>query len=399
MTEWLVRRFIQDPENTEDEKVRLQYGSLASYTGIACNVLLFCIKFIIGLVMHSISITSDAFNNLSDCLSNIITLFGYKLAAKPADKEHPFGHGRMEYVVSFVVSVIIFVVGFELLRESISLILHPSAVSFSWPLFVILVLSILVKFWMASFYTALGKKTDSLALIASGEDSRNDVLSTGVALGGLLLGGFVPSFPFDGVAGLAVSCFILKGGYGIAEEIISRLLGTPASYALTKGIENQILSHPEIIGVHDMIIHDYGPGKKIGSAHAEVDASMNFMAAHDVVDEAEREVYEKLHVMLTLHMDPVDRRNPQVQAYQEEVQNALKHISPDLSMHDFRVVPGNTHTNLVFDVLVPYSFSLSNEEIKKKIDTALDNHEPKLYTVITFDHAFVDQEEEEGNHE
>lgn len=398
MTEWLVRRFIQDPENTEDEKVRLQYGSLASYTGIACNVLLFAVKLIIGLVMHSISITSDAFNNLSDCLSCIITLFGYKLAAKPADKEHPFGHGRMEYVVSFVVSVIIFVVGFELFRESIGLIIHPAAVSFSWPLFLILLLSILVKFWMASFYTAIGKKTDSLALIASGEDSRNDVLSTSVALGGLLLGGFIPSFPFDGVAGLAVSCFILKGGYGIAKEIISRLLGTPASYALTKEIEDQILSHPEIIGVHDMIIHDYGPGKKIGSAHAEVDAFMNFMAAHDVVDEAEREVYEKLHVMMTLHMDPVDRSNPQVLAYQDEVQHALKNISEDLSMHDFRVVPGNTHTNLVFDVLVPFNFSLSNDEIRNRIDAALANHEPKLYTVITFDHAFVDQEEGQ-NHE
>jgi cation diffusion facilitator family transporter len=394
MTQFLIKRFIKDPENIRDEKVRLAYGTLTSAIGMCCNIFLLILKGSIGLMIHSISIVSDGFNNLSDCMSCLITLFGYRLSAKPADKEHPFGHGRMEYVVSFIVAIIIFIFGFQLLTTSIDKIIHPDEVSFNLVLVVILAASILVKVWMAFFYKSIGTKINNMAIKAASDDSRNDVLATAISLIAIILSAFVKDIPFDGIAGVILACFIFYSGYGIAIEIINQLLGAPASKELTAAIRNQMLSHKEIVGVHDMIIHDYGPGVQIGSAHAEVNAKMDFLAAHDVIDEAEREIEENLHVMMTIHMDPIIVDDPQLNEYKKMVDAILNEIDPNLSMHDFRMVSGPTHTNLVFDILVPYDEKLSNVEIKDKIDAQLADKPVKFYTVIHFDRGFISEEDE-----
>lgn len=394
MGKTLIRWFIKDPDDIENEEVRFAYGRLSSLTGIVCNLLLFSLKLILGLVSGAISIVSDAFNNLSDCLSCLITLFGYRLAAKPADREHPFGHGRMEYIVSFIMAVIIFVVGFELLRSSIEALLHPEQVMFSLVTIVILICSILVKLWMASFNRMLGTKLNNIAMIAAAEDSRNDVISTGAVLVGMILSQY-SSFPFDGAAGVLVSLFILWSGVGISRDIISRLLGQPASFELTQKIREIILSHPEVIGVHDMIIHDYGPGKQFGSAHAEVDANMNFLHAHEIIDNAEREIYEKTHVSMTLHLDPVILDDPRINQLRTEVERVLESLSPSLSIHDFRVVFGEHHDNLVFDVLIPYGCSVEQDAVQRALDAHFAGRDPQIFTVITFDRAYTSMTRED----
>ena len=392
MTDFLIKLFVKDPENVKDEHVRLSYGTLTSVAGMCCNIFLFILKGIIGLAINSISIISDGFNNLSDCLSCLITMFGYRLSAKPADKEHPFGHGRMEYVVSFIVAIIIFIFAFQLLNTSVDKIIHPQDVSFNPILVGILAASILVKVWMALFYNKVGTKINNMAIKAASQDSRNDVMATGISLIAIILSVFTKSIPFDGIAGVILACFIFYSGYGIASEIINQLLGTPASPELTEAIRNQMLKHPEIVGVHDMIIHDYGPGVQIGSAHAEVNAKMDFLAAHDVIDEAEREIEENLHVMMTIHMDPIVVDDPQLNQYKKMIDDILIKINPELSMHDFRIVVGPTHTNLVFDVLVPYDVKKTNQEIKDMVDAQLPSSPTKFYTVIHFDRGFTSEE-------
>jgi cation diffusion facilitator family transporter len=393
MTQWLVQVFVRNWKKTEDESVRASYGTLSSITGIVCNVFLFSLKFAIGILVNSIAITSDAFNNLSDCMSCLITLFGYKLAAKPADKDHPFGHGRTEYIVSFVISIIIFVVGIELFKTSFTKIFHPETVTFSMPAFLLLLVSIGVKVWMSFFNRNLGRRINNQAMIATSQDSMNDVFATSATVAALLASRYT-SLPVDGIAGVLVSLFILYSGYGIIKDTVSTLLGHPADKQLTTKIRNQILSHPEVIGVHDMIIHDYGPGNQIGSAHVEVDSHMEFLKAHDVVDEAEREIYENLHVMMSLHLDPVDRTNGQANAYREEVNHILRSMDPKLSEHDFRIVQGPTHTNLIFDVLIPYDCRYTSAEIKKKLDDELASQATKVNTVIVFDHDYTESPSE-----
>jgi cation diffusion facilitator family transporter len=392
MTNFLIKLFVKDPENIRDEQVRLSYGTLTSAAGMCCNIFLFLLKAAIGMMIHSISIISDGFNNLSDCLSCLITMFGYRLSAKPADKEHPFGHGRLEYVVSFIVAIIIFIFGYQLLKTSIDKIMNPEEVTLNPILVIILAASILIKVWMAFFYKTIGDRISNMAIQAASQDSRNDVLATSISLVAILLSGVTKSIPFDGIAGVILALFVFYSGYGISKEIINQLLGAPASAEMTEAIRNQMLSHPEIVGVHDMIIHDYGPGVQIGSAHAEVDAKMDFLAAHDVIDEAEREIEEKLHVMMTIHLDPIVIDDPQLNAYKKMVDGILVKINPELTMHDFRMVLGNTHTNLLFDVLVPYSVDLSNTEIKEQIDAKLPQSPMKLYTVIHFDRGFTSEE-------
>ncbi len=391
MSKFLIRHFIKNPDDVTNEKTRYAYGFLVSMCGIICNLFLFGLKLISGYLMNSISIMSDGFNNLSDCMSCLITLFGYKLSAKPADKEHPFGHGRMEYVVSFVVAIIIFVVTFELFTESVRKIIHPETVTFNLVLFLLLLASILVKLWLSSLNRNIGKKIDNIAMLTTAQDSRNDVYVTLISLAAMVLSAFTKGFPFDGIAGIILSLFLFYSGYSIAKEIISRLLGTPADPTLVKSIKEQILSHPEILGVHDMIIHDYGPGCKIGSAHAEIDSHMDIMTAHDVIDRAEREVQENQHVMMTLHLDPLDMSDPKVQKQRQMVEEILHEIDPKLSMHDFRSVIGPTHTNLIFDIQVPFDCKLSDTEIKQKIDDKLKDQEETYYTVITFDRGFVSE--------
>lgn len=389
MTEFLIRHFVSNPENITDEKTRYSYGFLTSITGIVCNLFLFVLKFISGLIMNSISIMSDGFNNLSDCLSCLLTLFGYRLSAKPADKEHPFGHGRMEYIISFVVAIIIFVVTYELFTESIRKIIHPEKVTFNGVLFILLLASVFIKLWMSSFNKKIGTKIDNIAMITTAQDSRNDVFVTLITLFAMIMTAFTDNFPFDGIAGVVLSCFLFWSGVEISKTIITRLLGAPADPQLTEKIQTMILDHPEVLGVHDMIIHDYGPGTRIGSAHAEVDSNMSLVDAHNVVDEAEREIQNKLHVMMTIHVDPIDLNNPKSNAYREEILRVLHRIDPGLSLHDFRMVESSTYDKLLFDVLVPFDSKVTKEEIQKQIDEEMASKEKKVKTVVNYDRDYT----------
>ena len=394
MTDYLVKHFVKNSENIHDSNVRLAYGVLSGVTGIICNIFLFILKFIIGTSVKSISIISDSFNNLSDSLSSVITLLGYKVASKPADEEHPFGHGRMEYIASFIVSNIIFVVAFELLTSSVDKIIHPEELKFSWLSLGILSASILVKIWLSAFNLKLGKRIDNIGMIAVSDDARNDVLVTFSTIVALFLSKLNPNIPFDGITGVIVSLVIFYSSFGIVKEIIGKLLGNPISREEAENIEKLLLEYPEIVGVHDLMVHDYGPGRQFASAHAEVDANMDFLKAHDVIDEAERKIYEDTGILMTLHLDPIKLNDPEVKAYQDEVNTIIKKIDPALSTHDFRIVAGPSHTNLVFDILVPYTCKIPTSTIEKTIKEALKHHKKPIYLVITFDHQFISTQED-----
>ncbi|MEG0170172.1 cation diffusion facilitator family transporter [Anaerorhabdus sp.] len=387
MINFLIQRFVKNYENVTDETVRSNYGTLSSIVGIVCNVLLFALKFLLGVVSNSIAIMSDAFNNLSDSASCIVTLFGYKLAAKPADKDHPFGHGRIEYIVSFIIAVIILLVGFELFKSSFDKVIHPETVHFSWIVLVSLVLSILIKFWMSFFNRTLGNRINNSAMIATSKDSQNDVIATSATLVALV-GSLFTDLPLDGVMGILVSIFVLISGFGIIKSTIDDLIGQPADKEIVDKIRSTIMNQKEILGIHDLIIHNYGPGKMIGSVHVEINANQNILVIHDIVDEIERKIESDLHIMMTIHMDPIEQDNQVVNEYKNIVTGILDRIDSSLSMHDFRIVSGPTHTNLIFDVLIPYESLIKEEELKKEIDAAISNLMSNVYTVITFDRGY-----------
>ena len=389
MINYLINKYIKNADDIQNETVRFAYGKLTSIIGIAANLLLFIVKLTIGFITRSVSIMSDGFNNLSDVMTCLVTVLGYRIASKPADKEHPFGHGRVEYVVSFVIAVVIFTVSFELIKQGIQQIIEPNEILFKPVLMLILVLSIGVKLWISYLNHTIGKRIDNLAMIATAQDARNDAWSTLITIVAMLLSQLKTTFPFDGVATLVIACFILKSGYELIKEIVDRLIGKPADQELVKQIREIILKHKEIRGLHDLIIHDYGPSVKIGSAHAEVDAKMNFVKIHDIIDQAEREVGDTLHVMMTFHMDPIEYDNPITNAYFEDLKCILSQIDPAITVHDFRTVLGDEHTNLVFDLVIPYSFYLEDEQIKTEIDRHFEKYPNKIYTVITFDHPYT----------
>lgn len=389
MINYLIKKYIKNADDIQNETVRFAYGKLTSIIGIIANLLLFIVKLTIGFMTGSVSIMSDGFNNLSDVMTCFVTVLGYRIASKPADREHPFGHGRVEYVVSFVIAVVIFTVSFELIKQGIQQIMEPNEILFRPVLMLILVLSIGIKLWISYLNHTIGKRIDNLAMIATAQDARNDAWSTLITIVAMLLSQLKTTFPFDGVATLVIACFILKSGYELVKEIIDRLIGKPADKELVKQIRETILKYKEIRGLHDLIIHDYGPGVKIGSAHAEVDAKMNIVKIHDIIDQAEREVGDTLHVMMTLHMDPIEYDNPITNAYFEDLKHILSQIDPAITVHDFRTVRGDEHTNLVFDLVIPYGFHLEDEQIKVEIDRHFEKYPNKIYTVITFDHPYT----------
>ena len=389
MINYLIKKYIKNADDIQNETVRFAYGKLTSIIGIIANLLLFIVKLTIGFMTGSVSIMSDGFNNLSDVMTCFVTVLGYRIASKPADREHPFGHGRVEYVVSFVIAVVIFTVSFELIKQGIQQIMEPNEILFRPVLMLILVLSIGIKLWISYLNHTIGKRIDNLAMIATAQDARNDAWSTLITIVAMLLSQLKTTFPFDGVATLVIACFILKSGYELVKEIIDRLIGKPADKELVKQIRETILKYKEIRGLHDLIIHDYGPGVKIGSAHAEVDAKMNIVKIHDIIHQAEREVGDTLHVMMTLHMDPIEYDNPITNAYFEDLKRILSQIDPAITVHDFRTVRGDEHTNLVFDLVIPYGFHLEDEQIKVEIDHHFEKYPNKIYTVITFDHPYT----------
>lgn len=386
MTKALIRLFVRDAENTRDARVRERYGVLSGAVGIACNVFLFLLKVVIGLVTGSISIAADAFNNLSDGLSCLISIVGFKLSGKAPDAKHPFGYGRTEYIAGLAVSFIIVLVGFEFFKTSIGRILHPEPVAFSLVLVVILAVSMLVKLWMGAFNVRIGRRIDSPVLMAAGQDSRNDVITTGVVILGMVAGQFT-TLPVDGYIGVLVAAFIIWAGFGIARDTVAPLLGEAADPEIARSIEKLVMESEYIVGVHDLIVHNYGAGRWLASLHAEVPSDSDFVAVHEVIDEAEKRVWQRTGVYLVIHMDPIDVNNEHVAALREQVDAVLHEIDENLSMHDFRVVDGARQINLIFDVVVPFSY---NNEAKRELMMTIRNKLKEIdwryNPVVTFDH-------------
>lgn len=388
MTKLLVKTFVKNYENVTDINVRGRYGTLSSIVGIVCNIILFGLKFAMGTLSNSIAVVSDAFNNLSDSASCIVTLFGYKMAAKPADKDHPFGHGRMEYLTSLIIAAVILVMGVELLRDSAAKIIHPEKVEFRVIVLVSLAVSIGIKLWMSYFNTVLGKKINSSVMLATAKDSRNDVIATAVTVISLIAAIFT-DLPIDGIMGVIVSLFILKAGFEIIKDTVDELLGKPADPETVDEIARLVCCDDRIIGVHDLIIHNYGPGNMIGSCHAEVRSNEDFIAAHDLIDRIEQEIHKQLKIQMTIHMDPIEVDDEQVNMYRLLVANIIRKVDKRLGFHDFRTVTGDTHVNLIFDLVVPYEVGRTDDDLKEEIDAFLEKEETKFYTVITFDREYT----------
>ncbi len=386
MTELLLRLFVKNHRETDDPKVRAACGKLAGVVGIICNLLLFAGKLLAGILSGSVAITADAVNNLSDASSSLVTLLGFKLAERPADEEHPYGHARIEYLSGLAVAALILLIGAELGKSSFQKILHPETVSFSVLTLVILLSSIAVKLWMALFCRKLGKRIDSTTLTATAADSRNDVITTAAVLLGCLLGHFF-DLQIDGYIGLLVALFILWSGIGIAKETISPLLGEQADPKLIKRISDLISSHENILGIHDLMVHDYGPGQCFASVHAEMDFTLDPLVCHDILDDIERDALRELRVHLVIHYDPIVTDDEELNRMHALVEKEIKAIDPALSMHDFRMVRGPGHTNLIFDLVIPYSMQSQKAELKRRIDERVQFENKRYYTVITFDEA------------
>ncbi|MBQ8905396.1 MAG: cation transporter [Ruminococcus sp.] len=352
MIRFIIRRFIRDSENVADQRVRAQYGTLAGTLGVICNVFLFAVKLTIGLLMNSIAIISDAVNNLSDTGSSIVTIIGTKLANRHADKEHPFGHGRMEYVSALIVSFLIVIVGFELLRTSVGQIVHPEPVALKLPLVIILVLSMLIKAWMFAYNRYMGRKINSAVLIAAASDSLNDVLATAAVIVSAIVSKFV-SFPIDAIAGGIVSLLIMYTGYGVAKSTVDLLLGSAPDAELVRKIEETVLCADSIVGIHDLVVHDYGPGRIMASCHAEVPDDANIVHIHEVIDATEEKITSELGIVMVIHMDPVTVNNEKVDRLKAMVISAVRSVDENYSIHDFRITDGEKHMNILFDLEIP----------------------------------------------
>lgn len=387
MLEFLIHRCIKDADNLEKPEVRKQYGFFSSIVGIICNIILFTAKLLIGLFANSISIISDGVNNLSDCATCVVTMFGYKMAAKPADKDHPFGHGRMEYLTSLVIAAVILSVGFELLKSSVDKVIHPQKVIFSFVALIVLILSILIKIGMGVMNKKLGTKLSSSVMLATSKDSFNDVFATLASLIALVLSVFT-ELPVDGIMGILVSVMIMISGFGIVKDTVDQLLGTPADEKLVEQIRTIVMENMFCYGMHDLIIHSYGPGNLIGSVHVEVNCHENIMEIHDAIDEMERNIYDELHVRMTIHMDPVDFDDENTNVCRDMMLSILNEIDASLSMHDFRIVSGPTHTNLIFDILIPYDCKKTEQQIRNEIQMKLSEKKDTYYAVITFDKGY-----------
>ena len=391
MIQALTRRWLagQDPSAPE---VRQKCGTRAGVVGIVLNALLCMGKLAAGLLTGSVAIVADAFNNLSDAASSVITLVGFRLAAQAADEEHPFGHGRMEYLAGLVVSMAILLMGFELGKTSVEKLLHPEELSFSWLAVAILAAAVLVKLWMHRFNRTLGRAISSQAMEATAADSLSDAAATGVVLAATLIGHFF-HLQIDGLAGLLVAAFILKTGWEAAKDTLDPLLGRPMDRSLSEDIDKLVVSHPNILGIHDLVYHDYGPGRAMMSFHAEVPADADLLEMHDIIDHIERELKEKHHIETVIHMDPVvnDQRTT---ALREQVAQLAREVDPMLSIHDLRITAGPRHTNVLFDVMVPYGFPLSDSQVVARLSEGVRGLSSKYFPVIQVDHSYVDQREQ-----
>ncbi len=388
MINLLAKIFIKDRENTADQKVRAAYGYLCGAVGIALNILLFAGKLTAGTISGSVAVTADAFNNLSDAGSSVISLIGFRLASQKPDPHHPFGHGRFEYIASLIISIIIILMGFELGKSSFEKILSPEEVEYSALTFAVLGASVAVKLYMFLYNSSVGKKIDSSTMRATAMDSVSDAVSTGAVLLSVVIA-MLTKVALDGWMGLVVAVFIMITGFKTAKETVDSLLGAPPCPELVRQIESMVLAYDDIIGVHDMIVHNYGPGRTFVSLHAEVPADGDIVAIHDTIDNAEHEIAKKLGCLVTIHMDPIDVRDEHTAQLRQKVGEIIKEVNPEVTFHDFRVVSGPTHTNLIFDIVSPMDCKLSDKELADHIAEKIHEYDESYFAVIDVDKDFA----------
>ena len=388
MINFLIRLFVGKNKDASDTKVRGKYASLAGFTGIVVNILLFVGKLVVGLLAGSVAIIADAFNNISDAGSSVVTLIGFRLASKPVDKEHPLGHGRLEYVTGFIVDVIIILVGFELFKSSLDKILNPYLPTVGNLTLCILGGAILVKLWLFFFYNKIGKIIRSTALKASAFDSISDCAATTLVLVSALVARFW-GIGIDGYAGILVAAFIMFTGFKAAKETIDLLLGSPPEKEFVESIYQFAKGYSRVVGIHDVMVHDYGPGRQIVSFHAEVPSDSDINIAHEEVDKMERDMHEKFGCIVTVHLDPIVINDPLVNEHREMVCNAVKEVNPNLSIHDFRMTIGEKSVNLIFDLLLPSDCNLSSEEAEKQVIDKIHEKKENCFCVIRVEHPYV----------
>lgn len=388
MFELICKKLIKDHKNTQDPEVRQRYGVVFSFISIFCNILMVIMKLIISFLSNSISIRADALNNLSDVGSNLATLFGFRLSNKHPDSDHPYGHGRMEYVSGMIVSFLILLVAFEAIKEAILKIIDPDSLVFTYVSILVLILSIGIKLFMAYINSKAAKAIDSETLHAASQDSMNDAIMTAATLVTLIIYRFT-SFNIDAYIALVVSLFVLKAGIEIFRDVLDTILGKAPDKELIKEIESDIMKHDGVLGIHDLLLHDYGPGHRFMSLHVEVDAAVPVMESHDMIDNIENEILEKHHILTSIHMDPIDMSDEMMPILKGQIKDIVQSIDPSYNIHDFRIVSGNTHTNLVFDVLLPAQDTRDHEELKKEICERVSQIDQSYKCVIQIDHSFV----------
>lgn len=390
ISEFLVKKFIKNSDDIRNKKVRSDYGYLGGIVGIIINLLLFLIKLSVGLLVNSIAVIADAVNNLSDVGASMVTIFGFKLSSKPADKEHPFGHGRIEYISGLIVAFLVLMVGFEFIRTSIDRIKNPVPVQFAWIPFILLLVSILFKIWLSKFYKTVGDRINSSALKASSVDSLSDVVSSSTVVVSLLISKFT-TLPIDGYIGVIVSLVILYAGYNLIKDTLDPLLGVAPDEELVKDIHRMLLSYEHIDGTHDLMVHNYGPGRIIASIHAEIPEDISVVTAHEVVDRAEKEISAELDIHLLIHMDPVTTKDEEILSARDEIMTVLENFPFINSFHDFRVVGEGDYKNLIFDVVVNHEFVITKEsqlKLQQQINTELKKIQPNHNAIITVDPSY-----------
>ena len=391
MTEFLVKHFVKQYEQTEKEEVRTSYGVLASMVGICCNILLSAAKLFIGLLVNSVSVMADAFNNLSDAASSIIGFIGVRMAGKPADDDHPFGHGRIEYISAFIVAFLVIQVGFSLFKSSVGKILHPEDMTFKWISVIILLLSIGVKFWLSAFNRKLGKRINSKVMLATAADAMGDVITTGAATLSLVIFG-IWGLNIDGITGLLVSLAVLFAGYSIAKDTLAPLIGEAIPPEVYKDISNFVESFDGILGTHDLIVHNYGPSKSMASIHAEVSASTDIAVSHAIVDRIEREAARKMGLLLVIHMDPVETDNERLNTYRKILEKVLFDVDVRLNFHDFRMVGKDKNVCLIFDLVVPREYKGSAVgKLKARISNEMRRRDPDCRCAITVENSYLSE--------
>lgn len=390
MTDFLVKKFVPNYTSTDSVEVRTAYGRLSGIVGIICNVIMFVFKLAAGFISGSISITADAFNNLSDASSSIISLIGFKLASMPPDREHPYGHGRYEYLSGLVVSALVIAIGIELFTTGVRKIITPEAVEFGVLPAVVLILSAALKLWMMLFNRRLGNRISSGALLATAADSRGDVISSCAVLVSAIISSLT-GFELDGYAAVAVSVFIVISGIGLVRDTLDPILGKAPSTETVRDIRDRILTYPGVLGIHDLIVHDYGPGRTFASVHVEMSADTDPLESHDIIDNIERDFAENRHLQLIVHYDPIVTNDPEVESLRIYLHEHLHEIGAGLTFHDLRLVRGASNSNVIFDCIMPYGMSMSESELREKISELVRQKYPSYNCVITIDRNFCSE--------